>query len=108
MAPVEQPAHDAKHLPEAKWYGHLPMGDTELPCFVLEDGRRVISRIGATSMLAGKKGGGQLEKYVSAGGIKDYMPPDLSGQMIDFCIPEVVNKAVKGIEAETFVEICRG
>ncbi len=103
-----EPTEGDTKLPEAKWFGHLQLGDAELPCYVLEDGRRVISRTGATSVLAGKKGGGQLEKYISAGALKEYMPTDLPDQMIDFCIPEVVNKTVKGIEAETFVEICRG
>jgi hypothetical protein len=36
------------------------------------------------------------------------MPPDLSDQMIDFTMPEVVNKTVRGMEAETFLDICRG
>jgi hypothetical protein len=75
---------------------------------VLNDGRRVISRTGATSVLAGKKGGGQLEKYVAAGSLPEYMPPDLAESMIDFSIPEVVNKTVRGITAETFLDICRG
>ena len=95
-------------IPVAEWSGSLGIGEGELPCYVLNDGRRVISRTGATSVLAGKKGGGQLEKYVAAGALPEYMPPDLHDKMIDFSIPEVVNKTVRGINAETFVEICRG
>src|SRR5207248_4047330 len=76
--------------------------------FVLDDGRRIISRTGATRMLAGEKGGGQLEKYVRSGSLPEYMPPDLHEKMIDFNLKEVVNKTVRGIEAETFLEICRG
>jgi len=34
------------------------------------------------------------------------MPQGLLTRMIDFVIPEVVNKAVKGMTAETFLEIC--
>ena len=100
--------HDQNRLPEAKWFGTLQIGEAELPCYVLEDGRRVISRTGATSVLAGKKGGGQLEKYVGAGALKEYIPSDLADKMIEFSIEEVKNKTVRGIEAETFIEICQG
>lgn len=93
--------------PVAEWWGELEIGDGTA-CYVLNDGRRVLSRTGATRVLAGPKGGGQLEKYVAAGELPHYMPPDLQAKMIDFTIPEVVNKTVRGIEAETFIEICRG
>ena len=99
---------DGKRIPEAKWFGTLQIGEAELPCYVLDDGRRVISRTGATSVLAGKKGGGQLEKYVAAGALRAYIPSDLADKMIDFSIEEVKNKTVRGIEAETFIDICRG
>jgi hypothetical protein len=95
-------------LPVAEWQGDLEIGESTLPCYVLNDGRRVISRTGATSILAGKKGGGQLEKYVAAGALPAYMPPDLADKMVDFSIPEVVNKTVRGLTAETFLDVCRG
>lgn len=94
-------------LPVAQWSGELSIGAEGLPCYVLDDGRRVISRTGATSLLAGKKGGGQLEKYVRAEALREYMP-DLAGTMIEFSIPEVVNKTVRGLTAETFLDVCRG
>jgi hypothetical protein len=95
-------------LPIAEWSGDLEIGEGSLPVYVLDDGRRVISRTGATKLLAGKKGGGQLEKYVAAGVLPTYMPADLPDKMIDFSIPEVVNKTVRGLTAETFLDICRG
>jgi len=101
--------HDSGKLPVAEWSGELEIGEGVLPCYVLSDGRRVISRTGATRVLAGKKGGGQLEKYVAAGNLPDYMPPGgLADKMIDFEIPEVVNKTVRGFAADTFLEVCRG
>jgi len=108
--PVEAKAKTKKSNcpPIAEYMGTLPMGDVDLPCFVLDDGRRVISRTGATSVLAGKKGGGQLEKYARASGVREYIPEDLHEKMIDFSIPEVVNKTVRGIDAETFLDLCRG
>jgi P63C domain len=97
-----------RRVPEAKWFGALEIGQAELPCYVLDDGRRVISRTGATSVLVGKKGGGQLEKYVSAESFKSYVPPGFSDRMIDFSIKGVENKTVRGIAAEDFLDLCRG
>lgn len=92
------------NLPVAKWPGQLQIG---IACYVLTDGRRVISRTGATDFLTDKKGGGNLESYTSIQALKKYIPEDLSGQMLEFVLPGVVNKTVKGLDAETFVEICR-
>lgn len=95
-------------IPVAKWMGELEIGEGSLECYVLDDGRRVISRTGATKVLAGAKGGGQLEKYVAAGELPNYMPPELSESMIDFQLQGVVNKSVRGMSADTFLEVCRG
>jgi len=94
-------------LPEAKWPGVLPIGDAELPVYVLDDGRRVISRTGATGVLVGAQGGGKLLEYLEAQNVRDYLPSDLADQMIEFTMPGVVNKTVMGMTAETFLEICR-
>ena len=45
-------------IPKASHYGVLTIGGAEIPCFVLEDGRRVISGRGLTSAI-GMKGRGQ-------------------------------------------------
>jgi hypothetical protein len=96
-----------KGHPIAKYFGMLIMGETEIPCYVLGDGMRLISRTGATDVLTDKKGGGNLESYIGVESLKKYLPDDLPDKMIEFIIPEVVNKNVIGIEAETFLEICR-
>jgi hypothetical protein len=94
-------------IPKAKWWGNLPMGDTELPVFVLDNGVRVISRTGATGLLTDRKGGGNLESYLKVEGLEAYIPADLPGLSIEFELEEVVNKRVLGFSAETFIEICR-
>jgi len=53
-------------VPVAEWSGELEIGDGTVACYVLNDGRRVISRTGATCVLAGQRGR-QLEKYVATG-----------------------------------------
>lgn len=92
-------------VPEAKWMGYLPLGEAQLPVFVLDDGRRVISRTGATRILTKNKGGGNLESYLAVEALKGYVPSKIV--MVEFSVEGVVNKKVMGIEAETFIEICR-
>lgn len=82
-------------------------GGVEVPCYVLSDGRRVISRVGATEILTGIKGGGDLEKYVAVKALVKYIPEDLAERMIEFTIPGVKHKTVKGVEASTFIDVCR-
>ncbi|MFP5237324.1 MAG: P63C domain-containing protein [Acidobacteriota bacterium] len=92
------------NLPIAKWPGQLAIG---IPVYVLNDQRRIISRTGATDFLTDRKGGGNLESYIGVQALQKYMPHDLPGMMVEFVLPEVVNKTVKGMEAETFVDICQ-
>jgi hypothetical protein len=97
----------AKTLPEAKWPGELAIGDQSLPVYVLHDGRRVISRTGALNFLTAGKGGGNLESYLGIEAVAPFMPDDLADNYIDFDIPQVVNKSVKGMTASAFIDICR-
>jgi len=58
---IAQKAAQARHspeLPRATHRGVLKVADLEIPCFVLDDGRRVISGRGMTSAI-GMKGRGQ-------------------------------------------------
>jgi hypothetical protein len=95
-------------IPIATYPGILQLGDSEIPVYVLNDGRRVVSRSGATGVLTAGKGGGNLESYIGVQALKKYIPESVIEGMIDFNLPGVVNKTVKGIEAEAFIEICRG
>ena len=83
------------------------MGDSELPCYNLEDGRRVITRTGGLSFLTGGKGGGNLESYLKLDALRMFLPPDLEEQFVDISIPHVVNKTVKAMSASAFIDICR-
>src|SRR6266550_3408256 len=77
-------------LPIAQWPGILMVGDVEIPVYVLDDGRRIVSRTGATTVLTGGKGGGNLESYMQVKALEPYMPANLAPRMIDFKIQEVV------------------
>jgi hypothetical protein len=104
--PDEEPKVVAK-VPSARWPGQLPVGELEIPVYVLEDGRRVISRTGALNFLTGGKGGGNLESYLEIEALRNFIPADLADQWLEFDIPQVVNKAVKGMTASAFIDVCR-
>lgn len=93
--------------PEAKWPGFLDVAGVEIPCYVLDDGRSVISRTGALNYLTGGKGGGNIESYLRIEVLRPFLPSDLQDQFIDITIPHVVNKSVKGLTASAFIDICR-
>src|SRR5713226_942022 len=61
-------------LPVAKWPGELDIG---IACYVLDDGRRIISRTGATDFLTAGKGGGNLESYTNVQALTKHIPPGL-------------------------------
>ena len=94
-------------LPIALWPGNLPIGGESLPVYVLDDGRRVISRTGASALLTDRRAGGNLEQVIKVSGLTAYIPEDIREQMIEFSITSVVNRTVMGLEADTFLDICR-
>ncbi len=94
-------------LPVARYPGQLLVGDYRIGCYVLDDGRRVISRTGATDFLTDGRGGGNLESYVGVKVLEPHVPPGWQDELVDFTMPEVTNKRVQGITAETFLGICR-
>jgi len=93
------------YAPAAEWAGVLLIGENELPCYVLNDGRRVISRTGATTSLTGRRGG-DLESYISVGALQGYLPPDFTDHMIEFTLQGVINRTVRGVTAESFCDLC--
>ncbi len=104
---VDQPGPSGK-MPVALWPGKLPIYDRELQVYVLDDERRVITRSAVIYHLTEvKQFSGNLEKFLGVRAIANYIPPGIAGQFIEFNLPGVVNRTVKGVEAETFLEICK-
>ena len=60
----------------------LVVADQELPCFVLDDGRRVITRTGALNFLTGGKGGGNLDSYLRIQVLQPFLPPPFIGRVL--------------------------
>jgi P63C domain len=103
----EAPAAEAAALPVARYSGALTLGKEEISCYVLSDGRRVISRTSATTALSGVKRGGDLKSYVGVGSLAKYLSLDLDEELLEFTLPEVKYKRVFGLTAEMFLSICR-
>lgn len=100
----------APELPHALYAGDLRLGTDapEISCYVLSDGRRVISRTAALGALAGAGGrqtGGDLEKYVRPLGYR--MQQRLADELIEFKMSGGGTKRSLGITAEFFLEICK-
>lgn len=91
--------------PMALWAGILPIGENELPVYVLDDGRRVISRTGATTSLTGTPGG-DLESYIGVAALKPFLTPE-GVDLVEFFLQGVAHKTVMGMTADTFLAICR-
>jgi hypothetical protein len=87
---------EKKSVPEAKYWGTLPLGEAELPVFVLDNGMRVISRKGWKAERRR-----QYRKLFAVEALGEDIPPDLPGLTIEFDINEVGHKRVQGYSAET-------
>ncbi len=99
------------NLPVARYRGYLNIVGMDVPCYVLSDGQRVIGRTSATEVLTGIKGGGALEKYLGVKALEPFIFIDLVlERMLAFRLPEVegLEKAVKGLPADLFIDICEG
>jgi hypothetical protein len=109
--PIVLDANNTKDnsLPIARWPGILTMGSKEIPCYVLDDGRRIISRNAATGFLTEERGGGNLENYLKVESLRGFVPSGFRDEMIEFFIPgtSVPNTTTRGISAESFIEICQ-
>ena len=98
-------------IPVARWRGDLNIVGMEVPCYVLDDGQRVIGRTSATELLTGIKGGGALEKYVGVRALEPFISKEnLLERLVPFRLPEVagLDRAVKGLPAELMIEVCQG
>lgn len=102
---------DVTNLPVAKYRGYLNIVGMDVPCYVLSNGQRVIGRTSATEVLTGIKGGGALEKYLSVRALEPFVNMHLVlERMLAFRLPEVegLERAVKGLPADLFIDICQG
>ena len=100
----------------AIYNGKLPIGDIELPCYVLEDGRRVLSQRGINKSFTGSRGGGTVSKngarnlprFLSTNDIFPFVSKELMARIntpIEY-IPSHGGRNAFGYEATLLPEIC--
>lgn len=92
----------------------LRVGDLEIPCYVLEDGRRVLVQRGMMTALdmrpgtAGRGGGDRMAKFVATKGLKPFVHAGLAEmitQPIRFRVPSGGGLAY-GYEATILADLC--
>jgi P63C domain len=99
-------------IPDAIASADLIVGEDDaspsIACYVLSDGRRIISRTSALGALARSDDltlGGDLKRYIKPA--NEYLRVDLDAELVEFRLDNVSNKRVAGITADCFLEICR-
>jgi hypothetical protein len=109
--PIEEVLDPISAMPIARWRGTLNIVGLEVPCYVLDDGQKIIGRTSATELLTGIKGGGALEKYIAVKALEPFINKDLVlERFVPFRLLEVegLEKAVKGLPADLMIEVCQG
>jgi len=108
---LNTPDVSPSEMPTAIYRGTLTLLDREIPCYVLDDGQRVIGRLAATEMLTGIKRQGDFESYITTNSLKPYINSESVGdRMVSFRIPETdsLKIEVKGLPHDVLLEVCRG
>src|ERR1017187_4381205 len=100
---------EAGELPKATHQGKMLVGDLDLDCYVLEDGRRVFHKRGMARALGMKSGGGNVFlRAVQRKGLGS----EIDRKLFDKIENPIVFKPLTqdlghGYDAEVLVEICR-
>lgn len=91
----------------------LRIGDIEIPCYVLEDGKRVLVRSGMLNALdlsegtADKRvGGDRLQKFIETKGLRESVDQGLSGAIANPIRFKAPNGIAYGYEATILADIC--
>lgn len=97
----------SKNLPRAEYSGILKLGATEIPCFVLENKKRVIAQREVVNVLTGHSKG-ILGRYVNVSNLRDFMPQKFVGTNLrDVALVfRAGSSTVYGYEATDIIDIC--
>ncbi len=100
-------------LPRATHWGELAIGETSIPCYVLQNGERVFSLNGVVGGLIGTDGG-QLAEYIKVRSLRPFLPDDLIPAE-NGGIPALIRfdtggegftKNATGVPVERFMDLC--
>lgn len=94
---------------KAEYPGILKLGDVELPCFVLNNKKRVLVQREIVNLLTGNRKGG-LPRYINSKNIKEFMPKKFVDEaykesIVPF-IPTSGGLIAHAFEAEDVIDIC--
>lgn len=99
------PDNEMPKSPFAKYTGSLDLGHRSVECYVLDDGRRVISMRATVKAISGDENG-KIMDYIGVKSLSHYLDAgEISENIVEFNIPGTKFIA-KGITAETFLDIC--
>ncbi|HPQ70529.1 MAG TPA: P63C domain-containing protein [bacterium] len=104
----------SEKTPKATHSGELIIGGSKIPCYVLENGKRVLVQRGMMTALNMKQGtasakgaGDRLSKFIGTNAIRPYVSKELSDMIVEpinFKAPN--GAAAYGYEATILAEIC--
>ena len=103
----------AENRPVAVAWGSLQVGESTLPCYVLDNGERVFSLKGAVVGLIETEGG-QLAEYIRVQPLRPFLPEDLVPAE-NGVIPALIQfdtgggdftKYASGLPVEKFMDLC--
>jgi hypothetical protein len=89
----------------AMFHGDLTIGDVVFPCYVLNNGKRVITQREVVGLMTGTAKGG-IDRYLQSSSLRGYIDSNhIKEQTVQFRISGV-NKSATGYEGTLLIEIC--
>lgn len=98
----------APEMPKATHQGQLDLGELQLDCYVLADGRRLFHKRGMARALGMKSGGGNVfMRAVSRKGLGSVVPLELREKLENpIVFKPLGGDPAHGYEADTLIEVC--
>lgn len=97
-------------VPKAIFWGELNLVGVKLPCYVLEDGQRIIGRAAANKLLTGTQSG-KFEQTISVRSLQPFIDAEsIIDRFITFNAEglEGLGVTLKGLPADVLIDICQG
>ena len=92
----------AKKLPKAMWPGTLPIGDVELDCAVLDDGRRVLTATSVFKAFGRKRRGNRdRDPFIETDDGRIQLPPFIASKAL---IPFIDNELIGRIQPIKYLD----
>lgn len=94
-------------LIRSEYSGKLKIGNSEIPCAVLSNGKRVFWQREVVRLLTGNAKGG-FERYIKPKNLQNYVPQKYRGESWDLSTIRFQHngRTANGFEAEDLIDIC--